>query len=124
MQQIQVKRVYSERGTKDGVRILVDRVWPRGVTKARARIDEWRKDLAPSTSLRKWFGHDPAKWRGFRERYRKELTAPGQIDALTELAKRSRHETITLIYSAADEQHNQAVALKEFIDEVASARAE
>ena len=124
MQQIQVKRVYSERGTKDGVRILVDRVWPRGVTKARARIDIWRKDLAPSTSLRKWFGHDPAKWRGFRERYRKELTAPGQIDALTELAKRSRHETITLIYSAADEQHNQAVALKEFIDEVASARAE
>ena len=121
---IQVKRVYSERGTKDGVRILVDRVWPRGVTKARARIDEWRKDLAPSTSLRKWFGHDLAKWRGFRERYRKELTAPGQIDTLTELAKRSRHETITLIYSAADEQHNQAVALKEFIDEVASARAE
>jgi uncharacterized protein YeaO (DUF488 family) len=124
VKQIQVKRVYSERGTKDGVRILVDRVWPRGVTKARARIDIWRKDLAPSTSLRKWFGHDPAKWRGFRERYRKELTASGQIDALTELAKRSRHKTITLIYSAADEQHNQAVALKEFIDEVASARAE
>ena len=121
---IQVKRVYSASSRTDGVRILVDRVWPRGVTKARARLDAWMKEVAPSTPLRKWFGHDPAKWRGFRERYRKELTAPGQIDTLTDLAKRSRHETITLIYSAADEQHNQAVALKDFIDKVASARAE
>ncbi|MGH7206624.1 MAG: DUF488 domain-containing protein [Nitrospiraceae bacterium] len=82
----------------------------------RASIHEWRKGLAPNTTLRKWFGHDPAKWAGFRERYRKELTASGQIDALRELAKRSRHEAIMLIYSAADEQHNQAVALKEFLD--------
>ena len=72
-----------------------------------------------STELRKWFGHDPAKWAGFRERYRKELAGSGGIDALKELAQRSRHKTITLVYGAADEQHNQAVALKEFIDQQA-----
>ena len=115
---IQIKRVYSESGKQDGFRILVDRVWPRGFSKERANIDEWRKELAPSTALRKWFGHDPAKWTGFRERYRKELTESGGIDALKELAQRSRHKTITLVYGAADEQHNQAVALKEFIEQL------
>jgi uncharacterized protein YeaO (DUF488 family) len=112
---IQLKRVYSERSTKDGVRILVDRVWPRGVTKARARIDDWKKELAPSTALRKWFGHDPAKWRGFRARYRRELTESGALKALQNLVERSGREPITLVYSAADEQHNQAVALKEIL---------
>jgi uncharacterized protein YeaO (DUF488 family) len=121
---IRIKRVYSEPSARDGVRILVDRVWPRGISKERARIVEWRKELAPSTALRKWFGHDPAKWAGFRERYRKELAESGRIDALRELAKRSRHEAIALIYGAADEQHNQAVALKEFLVELAQARAE
>jgi len=82
------------------------------------------KEPAPSTALRKWFGHDPAKWAGFRARYRKELAEPGWIEAVGELTTRSRHAAITLIYSAADEQHNQAVALKEFLDEVASAPAE
>ena len=116
---IQIKRVYDEPSARDGMRILVDRVWPRGISKERARIVQWRKDLSPSNSLRKWFGHDPTKWAGFRERYRKELTESGEIDALRELAKRSRHDAITLIYSAAEEQHNQAVALKEFLDELA-----
>ena len=115
---IKLKRIYSEPGKQDGVRILVDRVWPRGFSKERARIDEWRKELAPSTALRKWFGHDPAKWTGFQERYRKELATSGGIEALKELATRSRHEAITLIYSAADEQHNQALVLKEFVDEM------
>ena len=92
---IQIKRVYSEPSKQDGFRILVDRVWPRGFSKERANVDEWRKELAPSTELRKWFGHDPAKWAGFRERYRKELAGSGGIDALKELAhapaiKRSR----------------------------------
>lgn len=116
---IQTKRVYSESAKQDGFRILVDRVWPRGFSKKRANVDEWRKDLAPSTALRKWFGHDPTKWTGFRERYRRELTESDGIDALKKLAQRSRDETITLVYGAADEQHNQAVALKEFIDQVA-----
>lgn len=116
---IQVKRVYSEPDRHDGLRILVDRVWPRGLSKERAKVDEWRKELAPSTALRKWFGHQPAKWTGFRERYRKELTESGEIEALKELAQRSRHEAITLVYGATDEQHNQAVALKEFIDQLA-----
>jgi uncharacterized protein YeaO (DUF488 family) len=115
---IQIKRVYSESSARDGVRILVDRVWPRGFSKERARIDAWRKELAPSTPLRKWFGHDPAKWIEFRNRYRKELTHRDQADRLKELARLSRHKTITLVYGAADEQHNQAVLLKELLDKL------
>ena len=112
---IKIKRVYEEPTAGDGMRILVDRVWPRGISKERARLADWRKDLAPSTPLRKWFGHDPAKWKGFRDRYRAELTRSGQIDALKELARLSRRKTVTLLYGAADEKHNQAVALKEFL---------
>ena len=99
------------------MRILVDRVWPRGISKERARIVEWRKDLAPSTSLRKWFGHEPAKWTEFRRRYRTELARPVMIDELKQLARLSRKRTITLVYSAADEEHNQAVVLKELLEE-------
>jgi uncharacterized protein YeaO (DUF488 family) len=113
---IRIKRVYRKPSPRDGVRILVDRLWPRGVAKKRARVDEWRKELAPSTALRKWFGHDHAKWIGFRRRYRTELTASEQMSALKALAKLSRHRTITLLYSAADEEHNQAVFLKELLD--------
>jgi uncharacterized protein YeaO (DUF488 family) len=121
---IYVKRIYSESHKHDGFRLLVDRVWPRGMSKARANIDEWRKELAPSTALRKWFGHDPAKWAGFQARYRKELAESEGIESLKVLAARARHDTITLVYSAADEQHNQAVVLKEFLDELASACTE
>jgi uncharacterized protein YeaO (DUF488 family) len=113
---IRIKRVYRTPSPRDGVRILVDRVWPRGVTKQRARVDEWRKEFAPSTALRKWFGHDPAKWTRFRRRYRTELTASDQISALKELARRGRRRTITLLYSAVDEEHNQAIFLKELLD--------
>lgn len=113
---IQIKRIYRNASKRDGVRILVDRVWPRGVSKHDARIDEWRKDLAPSTALRRWFGHDPAKWTGFRTRYRKELAISGGMEALKELTARSRHEVMTLVYSAADEQRNQARALQLFAD--------
>ena len=112
---IKIKRVYEKPSAGDGMRILVDRVWPRGISKERARLADWRKDLAPSTPLRKWFGHDPAKWKEFRTRYRTELKRSGQIEALKELAKLSRRKTVTLVYGAADEQHNQAVALKEFL---------
>ena len=118
---IHVKRIYSEPHKHDGLRLLVDRVWPRGMSKERARIDEWRKELAPSTALRKWFGHDPAKWAGFQARYRKELAESEGIESLKALAAGARQETITLVYSAADEQHNQAVVLREFLDELAAA---
>jgi uncharacterized protein YeaO (DUF488 family) len=115
---IKIKRVYEAPGSGDGMRILVDRVWPRGISKERARLADWRKDLAPSTPLRKWFGHDPARWKGFRDRYRAELKRSGQLDALTELARLSRRKTVTLVYGAADDKHNQAVVLKEFLDEI------
>ena len=111
--------MYSERSTRDGVRILVDRVWPRGISKERAHIVEWRKDLAPTTLLRKWFGHKPARWTEFRRRYRTELVRSGMMDELKKLARLSRRRTITLVYGAADEKHNQAVVLKELIDELA-----
>ncbi len=116
---IRIKRVYEAPSEGDGMRILVDRVWPRGISKERARIADWRKDLAPSTPLRKWFGHDPAKWKVFRARYRAELKRAGQSDALKELARLSRRKTVTLVYGAADQQHNQAVALQGFLDELA-----
>ncbi|MEP6889535.1 MAG: DUF488 domain-containing protein [Nitrospirota bacterium] len=113
---IRIKRAYDEPSLDDGIRILVDRIWPRGVTKKRAHVDAWRKELAPSTPLRKWFGHDPAKWFEFRNRYRTELTGSDQASALKELARLSRHRIITLVYGAADEEHNQAVVLKELLD--------
>ena len=116
---IQIKRVYSRPGAQDGLRILVDRIWPRGFSKERVRMTEWRKELAPSTPLRKWFGHDSAKWSEFRKRYRAELKQSGQLDALKALAQLSSRKTITLVYSAADEQHNQAVVLKELLEELA-----
>ncbi len=113
---IQIKRVYHEPSPKDGRRILVDRVWPRGCKKERLRLDAWEKDLAPSTVLRKWFGHDPKKWEEFRLRYREELQQPEAHSALQELSKLARTQTITLLYGAADTAHNQAVVLKELIE--------
>ena len=115
---IRIKRVYSEPSRRDGLRILVDRVWPRGITKHRAHIVEWRKDLAPTTSLRRWFGHEPVRWIEFQRRYRTELGQSGMRQELKELARLSRKKTITLVYSAADERYNQAVVLKELLDEV------
>ncbi|SLM46826.1 conserved protein of unknown function [Nitrospira japonica] len=112
---IRIKRVYSEVGSRDGMRILVDRVWPRGISKDRAHVAEWRKDLAPSTTLRKWFGHEPARWTEFRRRYRTELVRSGMMDELQKLRRLSRKRSITLVYGAADETHNQAAALMDFI---------
>ena len=115
---IRIKRVYREPSSRDGTRILVDRVWPRGISKERASLTAWRKDLAPSSSLRKWFGHDSNKWEGFRKRYRTELSHIESKNALKELARLSRQTTLTLVYSAADEEHNQAVVLKEILEEL------
>jgi len=117
---IRIRRVYSEPSSRDGVRILVDRVWPRGISKERAHIVEWRKDLAPTTSLRKWFGHEPVRWIEFRRRYRTELARSEMRDELKKLARLSRKRTITLVYSAADADHNQAVVLMELLEELLS----
>jgi uncharacterized protein YeaO (DUF488 family) len=105
-----LKRAYEPPAANDGVRILVDRLWPRGVRKANAAINQWMKDIAPSTALRKWFGHDPARWEEFRRRYVEELGEhPEQLTRLRTLAREGR---ITLVYSAHDEQHNDAVVLR------------
>ncbi len=109
--QIGLKRAYDPPSADDGVRVLVDRLWPRGVKKAEARIDHWFKDLAPSTVLRKWFAHDPNRWDEFRRRYRAELAAKG--DLLHELRKLARARPVTLIYAARDEAHNDAVVLRD-----------
>jgi uncharacterized protein YeaO (DUF488 family) len=111
---IQLKRVYEKSSRNDGLRILVDRLWPRGLTKERAAVDLWLKDVAPSTELRKWFGHDPAKWTLFQVRYRKELRE--KVDALQLLKQKSKEHTVTLVYGARDEEHNEALVLKSVLE--------
>ena len=110
---VKLKRAYEHAAAEDGTRILIDRLWPRGVKKADAAIDQWVKDIAPSTALRKWFGHDPVRWQEFRRRYAEEVRAhseePGRLRAL------ARQGPITLVYSAHDEVHNDAVALRSFL---------
>jgi uncharacterized protein YeaO (DUF488 family) len=98
------------------VRILIDRLWPRGVTKEKAAVDEWMKELAPSAELRRWFGHDPAKWSEFQTRYRKELSA--HRDVLESLAKKGTRRRVTLVYGARDEEHNDAVVLRDVLEEM------
>lgn len=107
---IKLKRVYESPSPQDGLRVLVDRLWPRGLTKERASVDLWLKDVAPSTELRKWFGHDPAKWKEFQVRYRKELRE--KKDHLESLRRKGTNLTVTLVYGARDEEHNEAVLLK------------
>ena len=111
---IQLKRVYEKPSRKDGVRILVDRLWPRGLSKERAAVKLWLKDVAPSTELRKWFGHDPAKWKQFQSRYRKELQA--NKEALNLLKQKCDKHAVTLLYGARDEEHNEALVLKKFLE--------
>ena len=111
---IDLKRAYDPPATSDGHRILVDRVWPRGIARDDLQIDAWLKDLAPSTGLRKWFGHDPAKWDEFRRRYTVELEQ--RSEALGELAEKARAGHVTLIFSAKDTEHNNALALKEHLE--------
>lgn len=110
---VKLKRAYEPPAAGDGTRILVDRLWPRGVTKKRAAIDQWMKDIAPTTELRKWFSHDPARWDEFRRRYAKEVHQNAAL--LDRLRSLARHGPITLVYSAHDEQHNDAVELRELI---------
>ena len=108
-----LKRIYEDPGAEDGVRVLVDRLWPRGVSKERAQLDIWLRDIAPSNELRKWFGHDPAKWDEFRSRYCQELGQnPAAVEKLRDLA---RGKTVTLLFGAKDEVHNEAVVLRDYL---------
>jgi uncharacterized protein YeaO (DUF488 family) len=118
---IAVKRVYEPAAKSDGYRVLVDRVWPRGLNKDDAALDVWAKDLAPSATLRKWFGHEPSRWEGFRHRYAAELDSRASFwEPL--LVQATRHR-VTLVYGARDEEHNQAVALKMYLDTHIKAKA-
>ena len=110
---ISIKRAYDAPAKADGIRVLVDRMWPRGIKKADAKIDIWLKEVAPSTKLRQWFGHDPEKWIDFRSKYLGELK---ENQVFVELKALSRKDKITLVYAARDELHNHAIVLKDLLD--------
>ncbi|MDH4154872.1 MAG: DUF488 domain-containing protein [Nitrospira sp.] len=113
MGKILVKRIYESSAKSDGCRVLVDRLWPRGISKKTVKLDLWLPDLGPSTALRQWFNHDPARWLEFQQRYYAELSEkPALLATITEQAKTG---PVTLLYSAKDEQHNQAIALRSFL---------
>ncbi len=113
---VAIKRVYDPPRPTDGTRILVDRLWPRGIKKENARVEKWLRELGPSDQLRKFFGHDPARWQEFRKRYMAELKRTQPKLLLNELEKLARAGTLTLVYSAKDPEHNQAVVLKELLE--------
>jgi uncharacterized protein YeaO (DUF488 family) len=110
---VRLKRAYEPPATSDGYRVLIDRLWPRGVRREGARLDEWARELAPSAELRRWFGHDPERFGEFRRRYTAELA--GQEEKLRELRRRARSGTLTLVYGAHDKEHNDAVVLAEIL---------
>ena len=115
---IRIKRAYEPPEKSDGMRILVDRMWPRGVKKEKLETVLWMKDAAPSDELRQWFNHDPEKWEEFRKRYLKELQRPGARAMLHEIREAAKKGTVTLVYSAKDEKHNQALVLKQAIEKM------
>jgi len=117
---IRVKRVYDEPSGDDGFRVLVDRLWPRGMKKGDVRVDLWLPDVAPSTALRKWFSHDPSKWEEFKRRYFVELDEKKEV--IKRLVEIARKGTLTLLFSARDVEHNQAVALREYLVSLISKR--
>lgn len=110
----QLKRVYEKADVADGYRVLVDRLWPRGLSKEKARVDLWLKDIAPSTELRKWFGHDPEKWNVFQQKYKAELKEKNETVKI--LKEEMKKHSVTLVYAAKDELHNDALVLKEFLE--------
>lgn len=109
-----IKRVYETPSKEDGNRILIDRLWPRGLTKEKAKIDLWLKEIAPTTELRKWFGHDPSKWTEFQKRYVAEIKK--NVAVTSQLEKQLKKGKVTLVYGAKDEEHNDAVVLKEYLE--------
>lgn len=110
---VRVKRAYDAASPADGFRVLIDRLWPRGISRERAKLNEWAKDLAPSTSLRNWFGHDPARYEEFRRRYTEELRP--RRTQIAALRRRARAGTLTLVHSARDTEHNDAAVLAEIV---------
>lgn len=114
MRKISIKRLYDPPAPEDGLRVLVDRLWPRGISREKAEIHHWAKEIAPSTELRKWFHHDPERWNGFQDRYRAELE--DRAEMLRELVAMDGDRPLTLLYSAKDRTHNQAVVLKEMLE--------
>jgi uncharacterized protein YeaO (DUF488 family) len=119
---VRLKRAYEPAVSSDGYRVLIDRLWPRGVSRGEARLDEWARELAPSAELRRWFAHDPARFEKFRRRYTKELAA--QEAKLQELRRRAREGRLTLVYGARDTEHNDAVVLAEMLREGAQPEKE
>lgn len=111
---VSTKRIYEPAAASDGFRVLVDRLWPRGISKENARLDLWVPDIGPSTKLRQWFDHDAARWDEFRRRYHAELKSKALF--LAEIMKQAKRRTVTLLYSAKDERHNQAVALQDYLN--------
>ncbi|MGE0849689.1 MAG: DUF488 domain-containing protein [Hyphomicrobiaceae bacterium] len=110
-----IKRAYVSPAEEDGCRVLVDRLWPRGVARKSLALDEWQKDVAPSADLRRWFNHDPARWDEFKTRYRAELAKSPAREALSTLVRLARQGKLTLIYAARDENHNEATVLRDVI---------
>jgi len=110
---VRIKRAYAPIDDEDGYRVLIDGLWPRGISKERLRADAWMRELAPSDELRKWFGHEPSRWAEFQKRYRKELATKG--DLLGELCERAKVGKLTLLYAAKDEEHNNAVVVRELL---------
>ena len=119
---VKIKRAYEPAEEEDGARVLVDRLWPRGVSKREARLDQWNRELAPSPELRRWFGHQVSRWHEFSRRYRLELA--GHAQALGELRRRARQGPVTLIYAAKDKHHNHAIVLKNILMSRGSRRKE
>jgi uncharacterized protein YeaO (DUF488 family) len=112
---IKIKRVYDPPEASDGARILIDRLWPRGIAKDRARIDEWLKEIAPSEQLRQWFGHQPERWEAFQKRYHEELTSTEKPELIQRIKSLAKKDTVTLLFTAKDAEHNNAVALASFL---------
>ncbi|MEQ8523470.1 DUF488 family protein [Gracilimonas sp.] len=115
---IKLKRVYEEPSEEDGYRILTERLWPRGVSKERAKLDQWMKGVSPSPGLRKWFDHDHDKWEEFKDRYRKELFGSEAIQELIDIIQ--KEDTVTFVFASKDEEHNSTVVLKDFIEQLLS----
>ena len=116
MSRIMTKRIYESASASDGFRVLVDRLWPRGLKKENAEIDIWLKEIGPSNELRKWFNHDPKKWNEFQKRYSKELKGSEAVETLLGYVKKNKK--LTLLYSAKDEEHNQAVVLQKYMEKL------
>jgi uncharacterized protein YeaO (DUF488 family) len=113
---VRIERAYEPPSEEGGQRVLVDRLWPRGVRREALAIDAWMKEVAPSDELRRWFGHDPSRWEDFAARYRSELCRKPAVDLVDQLVDRARHGPLTLVYGAKDEEHNQAVVLRDVIE--------